>query len=154
MGGFFEKQVTLIGFSHANATSHFQWSRHSYEICSIKLTLLASVISEFFAFVFLRMWKLSIFVDQQYTCHACKLNDVITSHHVLRSIKHACKFNDVITSHHVLRSIKHACKFNDVITSHHVLRSIKHACKFNDDITPHPPHPTPPKPRTPKLRAQ
>ena len=48
----FLKKVTLIGFSHANATSHFQWSWHSYVICSVKWTLLASVISELLLLLF------------------------------------------------------------------------------------------------------
>ena len=51
----FLKKITLLGFSHASATSHFQWSGLSYVICSKKWTLLESVISQFFTTFFARL---------------------------------------------------------------------------------------------------
>ena len=54
----FWKNVLRIGFSHANATSHFQWSWVSYVICNKKCTLQTSVFWEVLASFFWRMWNL------------------------------------------------------------------------------------------------
>ena len=121
-------------------------------ICNLQYKMNIASICDFrtFCFCFLRTLKLSMFiVEQQYTCHACKFNDGITSHHVLRSIKHACKFNDVITSHHVLRSIKHACKFNDKLqaTTCYVASNMRASSTMSLHSTPPTPHTQNPEPR-------
>ena len=98
----FWKNVLRIGFSHANATSHFQWSWVSYVICNKKCTLLTSVFWEVLASFFWRMWNLCFLNKNRHDAQATLELSNFNAHikkawypkcvHVFRNMDHVRNF--------------------------------------------------------------
>ena len=85
---FFFEKITLLGFSHASATSHFQWSGLSYVICNKKWTLLASVISQLFITFFYASWHLQFsLLNNNFHC---------SIKWTWRSIDHVCTWANIL----------------------------------------------------------